>query len=222
MLRILFSPMPLIECQKLYWLQRLGVFKMVNHDPDLVFRWEYAMTQFQDLKNIWGVPIVNENCLDVSKTWVDRIFEEVYGYSTEVKEGIAVEKANLTNGLKDVRVVDLSKQEKKKDYFYQRLLKSKENIETRLVVMNSKVVYRLDKIKQFNDIIGKVVDYKIVPVKEDEKVDKFCQLLGLDYGELDLIEGVIIDVNPTPGDTAFVRLESFIKDYCKLFKRHYG
>jgi hypothetical protein len=57
-------------------------------------------------------------------------------------------------------------------------------------------------------------------------VDKFCQLIGLDYGELDVIGEVIIDVNPTPGDAAWVKMPieqsvEYFSNYMELFKKHY-
>ena len=219
MLKIQFAPMPLIACQKLDWLRLLKVFEL-SDEPDLMFRWEYPMTKFQPGGGI------NSDCLDVSKVRVNEVFSEVYGYSTEAKEGWAIEKSNLTNGLKDVRLVNLDKQEKKKDYFYQKRFKGE--LETRLIIMNYHPVIRLDKIKSVSDddIPGKVTGYKLIPVEVDNKIDAFCNKLKLDYGELDILEGVIIDVNPTPGDAAWVRMplmqaSEYLWEYIKRFKENY-
>jgi len=223
-MRILFTPMRLLPCQKLHYMKDVEV---VDGSPDLVFRWEWPMTKFSPFKNIWGVPVINERLDDVSKVKVDEIFKQVYGYSTEVNRGPAVEKPNLTNGLKDVRLVNLDNYEKKKDYFYQQFIEQTREI--RLVIMDSRPVYRVDKIKKVtpDHIAGKVMSYEIMPVEKDERIERFCQLIGLDYGELDILNDVIIDVNPTPGDASFILMppemgKKYLEDYSNLFKLHYA
>ena len=201
----------------------------VSDKPEIVFRWEYPHTLFTPLDpSRWGVRVVNNQCLNVTKRWMDRVFEEVYGYSLEVSSGWAVEKPNLTNGFKDVRLVDLNKQEKREGYFYQkRLNKDGEVKEQRVVIMNYRPVIMNIKTKQVSetDLVGKITGYEIADIKDD-KLERFCRLIGLDYGELDLIDGKIIDVNPTPGDALFVNMPEelavkYLSIYIELFKMNY-
>jgi len=221
--------MPLVWCQKLDWLRGLGVFTL-SDKPDLVFRWEYPHTIFRPLDPArWGVEVINNQCLNVTKTWMNRIFEEVYGYSLEVSSGWAVEKPNLTNGFKDVRLVNLDEQDKKDGYFYQKRLNEDGEVkEQRVVIMNYRPVIMNIKTKQISksDIVGKITGYEVTEIK-DEKLERFCRLIGLDYGELDLIDGQVIDVNPTPGDAIFVNMPvneaaKYINTYIELFKKNYA
>jgi hypothetical protein len=202
----------------------------LSDKPDLVFRWEYPHTLFRPLDpSRWGVEVINNQCLNVTKTWMNRIFEEVYGYSLEVSSGWAVEKPNLTNGFKDVRLVNLDEQDKKDGYFYQKRLNEDGEVkEQRVVIMNYRPVIMNIKTKQISksDIVGKITGYEVTEIK-DEKLERFCRLIGLDYGELDLIDGQVIDVNPTPGDAIFVNMPvneaaKYINTYIELFKKNYA
>jgi hypothetical protein len=174
--------MPLLAHQKLAWLKG-KVFKLVDKRPNLVFRWEYPMTIFRPV-DYFGIEVINNCCLNVTKRWMNRIFEEVYGYSLEVDSGIAVEKPNLTNGMKDVRMVDLG--EKRAGYFYQqRLNQDGEVKENRVVIMRFKPVYCTEKTKQVTskDLVGKITSFKFLSPPTDEKIERFCKMIGMDYGE---------------------------------------
>ena len=234
-LRIQFAPLPLLECQKLWWLWKNRAFTVVEEQPDIVFHWDYINTHFQGLHHDYGCKEVNIKCLDVSKTRINELCKEIYGYGSEALNGWAVEKNDLMNGIKDIRLVHLEENERREGYFYQKLLffpKQDKVFEIRLVVMNGRPVYKFMKQKQVNlgNICGKVKAYSIMPYHEDTRIDTFCQKIGLDYGELDMMnfDGLdyIIDVNPTPGDTAFVNMQEdvaleFCYDYLRLFKENY-
>jgi len=224
-MRILFTPMPLIDCQKLWHLKQRGIFEIVEDNPDFVFRWEYANTIFLWTEDIWGVPLINGSCMDVSKVMVDYVYHQIYGHSTEAITGQAVEKNNMMNGLKDVRMVNLDHHQRREGYFYQQVLTDQEEYtETRLMIMSGHEVYRI--LKHKSGIPGKVLEYEIVTPAKDDRITAYCNYIGLDYGEIDMIGDVIIDVNPTPGDAAFYNMPPrmsyrFIEDYCELFKIHY-
>jgi hypothetical protein len=227
-MKLLFTPMPLIGCQKLDWLKGLGMFQ-ISDKPDIVFRWEYPHTIFKPVDpSRWGVRVVNNHCLNVTKRWLNRVFEEVYGYSLEENSGWAVEKPNLTNGFKDVRLVNLDEQPKREGYFYQKRLNEDGEVkECRVVIMNFKPVLMNIKTKQVSkeDLVGKITDYEISELKDDN-LERFCRLIGLDYGEVDMIDGKVIDVNPTPGDALFVNMPikqavDYLGIYIELFKKYY-
>lgn len=175
-----------------------------------------------------GIPVINDKCLDVRKSVVNKIFWRIYGYSSEVSEGWAVEKPELTNGMKDVRLVNLDTYQKRDDYFYQRYITKGIVTETWLTIMNYNPVIRLEKLREISDemIAGRVIGYELKPVVQDEKITAFCREIGLNYGELDVLNGVIIDVNPTPGDAAWVYMPAdtsrrYQQLYADQFKKNY-
>lgn len=213
MLKLNFIPEPLLSCQKLYWMRERVVF---TEGEGITFNWNWTGTKFKAFPGA-----VNGGCIDTSKSYVDEIFTKVYGYSSRAGKGLAVEKPDNTNGAKDCRLTT----RRRKGCFYQKYLADSDTLtERRVIIMGGKVVYSILKIKQIgkNNLSGKVIRYEFDEDFRDERINEFCGLYPLDYGELDVItfEGkdYIIDVNPTPGDAAFVHMpplqaEKYLKDY---------
>ena len=218
MLKINFTPEPLLSCQKLYWMKLRGVFE---EGEGITFNWNWTGTKFRPLPGA-----VNGFTVDTSKSYVDKIFTKVYGYSSQAGEGFAVEKPNNTNGYKDCRLTDV----RLPGCFYQKLLiDAEEHTEQRIIIMGGRAVYCVYQTKRtsLENLPGKVIAYDFQDGYDDGMVDRFCTEYPLDYGELDIItfEGkdYIIDVNPTPGDAAFGRMseterEKYLSDYERLLK----
>lgn len=221
MLKVKFTPEPLISCQKLYWMYRDGLFDVVHTGQDITFNWNYTGVHFQHLRSA-----VNGWLINTSKSYCEKIFKEVYGYSSEAGPGLAVEKSDSVNGFKDARVTHM----RRPGYFYQKLLFNSGWVkERRVVVMGGEPVYSIIKFKQVNtkNIPGRVIEYDFDENYKDPLVTEFCRRYPMDYGELDIMtfEGkdYIIDVNPTPGDAAFVHMpeiqsKKYINDYKKLLE----
>lgn len=228
-MKIRFTPEPLLNCQKLYWMRNLGVFEE-SDTPDLTFAWNWTGTKFNHVE-----ADINAECLDTSKSYVDKIFSEVYGYSSEAHgetDYMAVEKPNNTNGKKDCKIIDCFPESFRKDgYFYQKLLWNGDYLrERRAVIMGGQVVYSFTKVKnvKYNNLPGIVTSYELDPFWKNDRVNEFCSAYVLDYGEIDMItfngKDYIIDVNPTPGDAAFVHMpqrqsEQFVNDYKTLLEK---
>lgn len=235
---IRFDPLPLLNCQKLHWLYQKQAFRITDRDADIVFHWDYANTKFEckvTAKYDSEIKFVNHLCHDVSKSHINELCKEIYGYGSEAVNGWAIEKNDEMNGVKDIRLIHLDDYERKPGYFYQKPLfrpDTEKVWETRLVIMGTRPVYKLMKQKSVNlgNIAGKVTAYAIMPYNEDKRIETFCERIGMDYGELDIMnfDGLdyIIDANPTPGDAAFVNMDEqlsaqFQWDYLELFKANY-
>lgn len=229
MVLIRFTPEPLISCQKLDWLRRMGCFQAVEKDEDITFNWNWTGTKFKPM-----LGAVNGSCTDTSKAFVDHCFSKVYGYSSAAgpDDRIAVEKSNGTNGAKDCRFIEkFDGYNKKPGHFYQKYLVDcgDEITEHRFVIMDWQPVICLVKKKAItrNNIPGKVTRYLFAEVPSRAlKMALFCEMFGMQYGELDLIyyRGMpyIIDCNPTPGDAAWVNMPSDLAErYINEYKTHF-
>lgn len=195
-----------------------GVFE---EGEGITFNWNWTGTKFKPLPGA-----VNGLTVDTSKSYVDKIFTEVYGYSSAAGEGWAVEKPDDTNGCKDCILTD----ERHPGNFYQKILiDSDEHTEQRVIIMGGRAVYCVHQTKRtsLDNLPGKVIGYELQDGFDDGLIDQFCAAYPLDYGELDIItfEGkdYIIDVNPTPGDAAFSKMtvkecEKYLSDYEKLLR----
>ena len=225
MVKVKFTPEQVLNCQKVHWMEKLGVFKQVDSGEDYLFAWNWTGTKFQPIFNA-----INGLITDTSKAYVDKVFKNVYGYSSEAAERYAVEKPNYTNGFKDCKLVDTDKG-RQMDCFYQKLLFHSDSLrEYRYSVMDRKVVYCIVKNKTVSrdNLIGKVVRYEFIEKFATDRLNAFCDVFNLDYGELDVIyfNGLeyIIDVNPTPGDAAFIympkeQVKKYVNDYARLMKQ---
>jgi len=112
---------------------RLGYATTTNPDDpwDVVLKWHDA-TYFDPAtldRLPAGVPVINRESVDISKTTVDQAMERVFGYSARIDptqyRGLAVEKSDL-NGMHDGRVVrcPLPKESLRSGRVYQRLVDS--------------------------------------------------------------------------------------------------
>lgn len=201
----------------------------ISNDPEIIFHWNWTGTRWQSRQWPGGVYVVNRDCLRSDKTYIDEVFERVYGYSSRAEGVWAVEKNDSTNGFKDCRMVNVLQQ--RKGYFYQRPLMDCtvpewEFKEYRITVMDYKPVIVLlkHKVIAIDNLIGRVKYYEFTD-HCPEKIEEYCRAYPLEYGELDGCyfggQWWIYDVNPTPGDAAFVRMpqEQSI-EYQKQYKHH--
>lgn len=222
-MRVKFTPEPLLDCQKLSYM---GLEQ--SDDPQVIFNWNWTGTIWQTQQ--WPeAPVVNRDCLCTAKSYVDKVFKSVYGYSSAGDGPLVVEKPDDTNGFKDCRIVNFMQM--RPGYFYQMpffdLEGGKQHIvEHRITVMGFKPVIVLLKHKtiSLDNIIGKVTKYEFIN-ETDSRVWDFCQEYPLEYGEIDAIwhndRFYIYDVNPTPGDAAFVRMPAAQSlEYQNRYKHH--
>lgn len=222
-MRVKFHPEPLLDCQKLHYM---GLEESDN--PQVIFNWNWTGTIWQPQE--WdSVPVVNRDTLRSDKSYVDEVFRGVFGYSSAATGVWAVEKPDYTNGFKDCRVVNsLSK---RPGHFYQMPLMdctrlANKVIEYRITIMDYMPVITLLKFKtiSIDDLIGRVDGYAFTD-EVPAGVEAFCLAYPLQYGEIDgmWFEGkfYIYDVNPTPGDAAFIRMpQDMGTKYKNMYKHH--
>ena len=168
MVHIKFTPEPLLSCQKLYWMKNRGVFEL---GEGITFNWNWTGTKFKPLPGA-----VNGLTIDTSKSYVDKIFTEVYGYSSAAGEGWAVEKPDDTNGYKDCILTD----ERHPGNFYQKvLIDSDEHTEQRVIIMGGRAVYCVHQTKRtsLDNLPGKVIGYEFQDGFSDGLIVSFVPLI---------------------------------------------
>lgn len=206
---------------------RLGYF--ATQDPDGSY--EFALS-WQDVT--WQapcaalervskrVPVVNLHCRDISKRRVEREFSRVFGYSSFIDpaasrgRGVRKHDRNALGGF----VVDLPVEPgdagETGEFVYQKFLDSSRGeamIEYRVPIILGRipVVYEEHKdlpereIKTRKQKVELTDAGAVFSPDEITRILSFCNGIGLDFGELDIIRDnddgrvYIIDANKTPG-----------------------
>ncbi|GAB4300397.1 MAG: hypothetical protein Kow0068_23690 [Marinilabiliales bacterium] len=189
--------------------------------------------------------VLNINCRDISKTVIDKKFEECFGYCTRVDptkhKGKCLKKNELNAQHDGVEVMcPIDKPEP--GYIYQIIINNFINndfvYDIRVPVIKEclNFVYIKEKKKgvryESNLFRSKLVDIKeILSDEEIQNLNKFCKHINLDYGELDVLRNnddnkiYVIDVNYTAFGPA-QKLSKEKKEYAlsemeKQFKRHF-
>lgn len=179
---------------------------------DTTFRNEYPVL----LERNKTQHVINLSCTDISKSYVDEVFEEVFGYKMSLDPrthtGVCVRKSDI-NAVHDGKVVDCPC-EPEEGYVYQKLINTV-NVDNRATdlrvhIFNDSIPVVLERYKELNDIFDFTVDATFLETDEaltkdeQEKVIRFCKKMGLEYGELDTLRSkddgllYIVDVNNTP------------------------
>lgn len=196
----------------------------ITNDPtkkfDLAFKWQDATFLPSDsfLQNLAKqTEVLNANCHDISKSHVDKIFQEVFGYSSIVNplifRGKIVRKSNM-NGTHDGKIMDYPIKEIESGYIYQKLINNEvdENFvqDIRVTIFKNEIPYLVLKYRPIKNRFNEKSYAKIAEVKDvfsQEEIDKiiiFAQRIGLDYGDLDILRDrednkiYIIDANNAP------------------------
>jgi len=159
---------------------------------------------------------INANCTDVSKTRVEQVFEQVFGYALSIDPktwgGQAVEKSD-ENGAHDGRVVQCP-MVAIPGKVYEKLLVNSDNgstvIDYRSVTIGGQIA--LVFIKQrpinhrfanFNTKVELVTAKAIFSPDELLLLSRFCAAMNLDFGGLDVLRNsedgkiYVVDVNKT-------------------------
>ncbi|MBV9270426.1 MAG: hypothetical protein JO165_04985 [Candidatus Eremiobacteraeota bacterium] len=188
---------------------------------DLAIHWEPA-TQFSaDGTTVEALqarmPVINAACTDIRKSLVDRVFEEVFGYSVAVDprtfHGVLLRKSE-NNGTHDAVLLD-GPLEPEEGYVYQRLVTPtalQEGLaDFRTFIVGAEVVAVNRNFRSANDRFRTVpVTGDVIPLDEAftqaelDAIREFNQRMGLDFGALDIIRDgddgriYILDCNNTP------------------------
>ncbi len=161
---------------------------------------------------------LNNRLHDISKRHVETASIEAFGYGLMINPsthcGKCVEKSN-DNGRHDGRVIDCPVALPDREKVYQRIIdNSTDNglvMDIRIPFLSQSIPFAYLKYRpidaRFSNDNTKVViadTKKILSHGEIEKVRCFCDIIGLDIGELDLLRDnesgqlYVIDVNSTP------------------------
>lgn len=192
-----------------------------NSRCDLIIRWEDTtfgdsydqLDRYQRERNI-----INYRCRDISKEKIEFIHQKVMGYGTFINPTIfsekCVKKSNL-NAKHDGKVVECPIAEVEEGYVYQKIINNQIDIDMvediRLPIIRCPMPFCYLKTrcisKRFtnqNSAVRLCDTCDILSSEEQSKILEFCDGIGMQYGELDIVRDrdsgqiFIIDANNTP------------------------
>jgi hypothetical protein len=161
--------------------------------------------------------VVNLRCNDISKTRVEEVFREVFGYGTFVDplthQGSCVIKSD-DNAMHDGALVQCPPSTTRADVVYQRLINNADGdevVDIRVPIVGGAIPliywkYRdaRSRFSNWNDRAEIGSPDSAFSEREVTLIMEFAKKLGLDFGELDILRDVddeqiyIVDVNNTP------------------------
>jgi len=227
---ILFYPEYPNKRTIIYKMMNLFKFNITNnprHKFDLIINWEDTTFRKRDkILNELSAQhsILNINCKDISKKYIDSIFEMVFGYGLNIDpkkfHWKGVKKSNL-NAKHDGIIINCPVEKIEDDFIYQKILDNhfddKLVYDIRVPVVKDVVPFVYLKFKMIeerftNNISKSSLEETNKYLSDDEvkKIIMFCYKIGLDYGELDVIRNkednkiYIVDVNNTPWGPPFL------------------
>jgi hypothetical protein len=188
--------------------------------------------------------VANLRCTDISKRRVEEVFAAEFGYSSfvdpETHEGECVMKSDM-NALHDGRIIRCPAPREGAGVVYQRVLNNETEggfvVDLRVPVFRGHVPFvylkhrplanRFSNTNAFVRIAGSA---EIFSDNELAGILRFCEAIGLDYGELDVLRDsaggkiYIIDVSKTPWGPPN-HLTPWQEDWClarmaDFFERH--
>jgi len=201
-----------------YVMRRLGA--RVSFEPSesaaLNVAWDTGTWFSQTAAQRLRPNTLNEECLDISKSKVDRVWSEVAGYSIAVDPlttgGQFVTKPD-ENGRRGGQVTAGPLKERQKATVYQKLVDTRVGdrvLQIRPVVLMGQIVLVYEKWRPFPQYfkgpeltIPKTVADFFTP-EEEKLLLRFAEQMGLDYGELDVVRDAadgriyVVDANRTP------------------------
>ena len=161
--------------------------------------------------------VFNIGCTDISKTRVDAVFAEVFGYSAMIDPltytGPCVMKSDM-NGLHNGRIITCPIEAVTPGYVYQRIIDTQidglvQDIRVPIIGETIPFVYLKyrsadDRFSNTNNRVEIAEPYDVFSYQEMQYLMQFCRKIGLDYGELDTLRDrndgslYVVDVNNTP------------------------
>ncbi len=205
-----------------------SVAKTPEEPFDIGYLWQDAtlVTPSDELLNIAKEKtVLNINCTDISKQKVDKIWHQVCGYSSLIDpvqyHGKAIRKYN-NNGQGGGEIIDcpIKSSNSHDEFIYQMYIQTNPKgpqLEYRVPIVMGCMplvfeVFKDDpelitdrKIKnQYKHSIKPKETEVIFNALECEQIMKFCQIMGFDIGELDILRCTVsnkiyvLDVNTTP------------------------
>ncbi len=223
--QVLFYPEPPSGSFAIYKILLLLGYRITNNPKqqfDLGIKWKNT-TQSPVDEVLYELSanhyILNINCNDISKSNVDQIFQSVFGYGVAIDPlsyiGECVVKSEL-NAQHDGKVVSCPITAVEPGVVYNKIVDNQvENdmvLDLRFPIFKNVIphVYlkyrplgrRFANINMKVDLVQCVDD--VFSANEVSLLMKFCEKIGLDYGELDVLRDkkdgriYVVDVNNTP------------------------
>ena len=230
----------------LWKLAMLSGLRMVTPEQAKALTRGRALAHFWHRDETWqeaGLPdAINGRCLDISKSYIDGVFGEIFGYATKLdptlSDGVAVMKPEENcAGTGVIIECPVPAGEVESGYIYQALV---DNVVEDGVVREYRVSLMFGGITEVvvqdrsvdRRLIGrggggsvgaetKRADEVFSP-DELERIYEFCQRIGLEFGELDILPSpsdgriYILDANTTP--TILVRGNAFRAERIKALE----
>ena len=222
--RILFYPDVPWEGSMIYQICLELGYSISNNfavNFDLAFRWR-STTFLKPDPVLDGLSqtqrVVNIKCHDISKGHVEAVFRQVFGYSAAIDpltfSGECVQKSNL-NARHDGRIIDCPIKELDAESVYQIVIDNEVEAgwvrDIRVPIMGPAIpfvfLYGRPIDIRFSAVIARIQMVDTAEVFSEEEYGNilcFCETLGLDYGELDILRDkkdlkiYIVDANNTP------------------------
>ena len=181
---------------------------------NVIFNNDYAVKRCNGVLCKLGAdyPIINGGCCDVTKSHVDKIFAEVFGYSSIIDPTNShyYLKKSEKQGDKSGEVVE-DPHKPEEGYIYQKIINNilgGYRIDYRTHIIGGEIVWVREKWKEdivSPELIKSRPANDVFMTSEKNKILDFCQRIGLNFGELDILKDYssgkiyIVDVNDMPG-----------------------
>ena len=169
-----------------------------------------------ELQHTYNFSIINKKIYDISKSTVDKVHLEVFGYNTIINPtthiGFCVVKSN-ENALHDGQIIRCPIQQTEKNKIYQIIIDNQEQelfVDYRICVMKSNIViaykkYKTRELRFTNDTCAaSILDIKFIPEIIQNYIVSFTKKMQSDFCEIDVLKDnntgkwYIIDLNKTP------------------------
>jgi len=224
-IRILFYPNKPEKFYTLYKIVVLLGYRIVYgnklNNYDVVIKWKDAT--YTDPLPIFlrDKPHINADCIDISKRFISKVFDEVFGYALSINpleyKGPIVVKSNR-NFAHDGQIVEgpINKNQLDDSKVYQVLIDNIDPytglaVDLRVPIFGKNIPIVWKKYKKIDERFGRnVIMREIAYPEEVFAEDEICKMIevavrmGLEYGEMDVLRDkktkriYIVDVNSTP------------------------
>lgn len=203
----------------LYKISRNLGFNLVSRpfsNTTLGINFHDSTFQSERITYPFNFTIINKNIFDISKSRVDFIHQQVFGYNTIIDPkkyiGRCVVKSN-ENALHDGTPVQCPVIEIDPRKIYQVLIDNQEAdlfVDFRVCVMKSEIVIIYKKFKELffrftNETCkAEIIHHELIPEDIRAKIIQFCEIIEAEFCELDVLKDnnsnkwYVIDVNKTP------------------------
>jgi hypothetical protein len=218
---------------KIFMRLRYNITNNPTLPHDVIIYWEdTTYRRSNELIEQWAKngKVINQNSRDISKSHVDKVFQQVFGYGSMVDpisfEGLMVKKSEL-NARHDGVVIQ-GPVVPEEGFIYQKLINNEcgnDLVEDmRIPIFNGLLPLVFVKYKNLSTRFGlfrkhhhrrkNTELFKAEDLLSHEEVDKlkaFCRLSGLEYGELDVLRDktdqriYVVDVNNTPTGPPYMK-----------------